>query len=264
MKKGKLILVGAGPGDVDLITVKGVKAIEKAEVLLYDALVNTELLEYAPTHCLKIFVGKRLGNCAYTQEQINALIQKFGLAGKTVVRLKGGDSFVFGRGMEEIETAELCGMTTQVIPGISSSIGVPAINKIPVSSRGVTQSFTVVTATNKYHKLSEDIHQAVKYRGTVVILMGIHKATEIEALYRSENKGSLPFSIIQNGSCANEKIVYGNMDNFKEVITENNISNPAVIVVGEVTRLYTQLQERLKAQDALSVNLLHLTGRNCL
>lgn len=252
MRKGQLLLVGAGPGDVDLITVKGVKAIEKAEVLLYDALVNPELLDYAPTACLKIFVGKRLGNCAYTQEQINELIEKFGLQGKTVVRLKGGDSFVFGRGMEEITVAETCGMITEVIPGISSSIGVPAINKIPVSSRGVTQSFTVVTATNKYHQLSEDIHHAVQYNGTVVILMGIHKAEQIEALYLKENKGDVPFSIIQNGSCANEKIVYGVMKDFKSCIESQKISNPAVIVVGEVTRLYTELQERIKAQDVLS------------
>jgi len=242
MKAGHLILVGAGPGDAELITLKGVKAIQKAEVLLYDALVNEELVEYAPENAIKIFVGKRKGSCAYTQDQINKLIVDFGVQGKIVVRLKGGDPFVFGRGFEEIEAAELNGMTSEVIPGISSSISVPALNKIPVSARGCTESFWIITGTTKNHELSEDVLRAVQYNGTVVILMGIHKLDKIATLYIQNGKGEVPIALIQEGSLESQNMVKSTLSNVVEDAQNANIQNPAIIVIGSVVNLYDELQ----------------------
>lgn len=242
MKAGHLILVGAGPGDAELITLKGVKAIQKAEVLLYDALVNEELIKYAPQNAIKIFVGKRKGSCAYTQEQINKLIVDFGVEGNVVVRLKGGDPFVFGRGFEEIEAAELNGMTSEVIPGISSSISVPALNKIPVSARGCTESFWIITGTTKNHELSEDVLRAVQYNGTVVILMGIHKLEKIAALYIQNGKSEVPIALIQEGSLESQNMVKSTLGNVVEDAKNANIQNPAIIVIGSVVNLYDELQ----------------------
>lgn len=132
----KLTLVGAGPGDPELITVKGLKAIQQARVILYDALSNNELLEHASCNCLKRFVGKRAGMHMYTQEEINRMIVKYALTYGSVVRLKGGDSFVFGRGQEELAFAQQFNIDTEVIPGVTSAISVPGINKIPVTEIG--------------------------------------------------------------------------------------------------------------------------------
>ena len=148
--RGKLTLVGAGPGDAELITLKGLRVLSKADVILYDALINTELLDYAP-QAEKFFVGKRKGCSAYSQNQIHELIVALAKEGKHVVRLKGGDSFVFGRGSEELEYASAYGLSIAVIPGISSSLAVPASYNIPVTQRGVAESFWVVTGTTKNH-----------------------------------------------------------------------------------------------------------------
>ena len=148
--KPKLTLVGAGPGDPDLITVKGMKAIASADVILYDALVDKDLLNYAKTDAIKIFVGKRGGKRSIKQEQINLLIVKYAYQYGSVVRLKGGDPFVFGRGHEELEYAENFGILTEIIPGITSAISVPALQGIPVTRRGISAvSYTHLTLPTK-------------------------------------------------------------------------------------------------------------------
>ena len=187
MYSGKLTVVGAGPGDVDLITLKGVKALQTADVVLYDALVSTELLEYAP-NAEKIFVGKRKGCYSYQQEQINDLIVERATHGLQVVRLKGGDPFVFGRGAEEMEHASRYGIEVAVVPGISSSVSVPASQNIPVTKRGAAESFWVITGTTKEHKLSKDVALAAKSNATVIILMGMSKLGEIMELFKEEGK----------------------------------------------------------------------------
>ena len=154
--KPLLTLVGAGPGDPELITLKGVKALQQADVVLYDALVSTELLSYAPAHAQLVYVGKRRGRCEFAQSDLNQLIVDYALTYGHVVRLKGGDSFVFGRGYEEIGFAQEFGIQTSVIPGISSSISVPALAGIPLTCRGVSESFWVLTGTTKNHSLSND------------------------------------------------------------------------------------------------------------
>ena len=238
----KVTLVGAGPGDPDLLTIKGVKALSEANVVLYDALANEEILTYAPKKSIKIFVGKRKGLHEYSQDQINQLIVDNALTYGHVVRLKGGDPFIFGRGSEEIEYVESFGIPTFVVPGISSSIAVPAYQGISITKRGVSESFWVITGTTSDRKLSNDVALAAKSSATVVILMGMSKLSQIVALFKKENKGEIPVTIIQNGTMPNEKIGVGTVDTIVNVAQMNNLSSPAIIVIGEVVRESNKLK----------------------
>ena len=232
--KPTVTLVGAGPGDPDLLTVKGAKVLAQADVVLYDALANEELLSYAPKKALKIFVGKRKGSHAYTQDQINQLIVDNALTYGHVVRLKGGDPFIFGRGSEEIDYVESFGIPTFVIPGISSAIAVPAYQGIPLTKRGVSESFWVITGTTSSRQLSSDIHLAAQTSATVVVLMGMSKLEEIVAIFQSESKGETAVAIIQNGTTPEEKIGIGTIDTIQKIVTEQQLSSPAIIVIGAV------------------------------
>src|SRR5690606_16526569 len=194
-----LTIIGAGPGDVELITLKAIKALQTADVVLYDALVNPELLEYSP-RAEHIFVGKRKGCYAYNQEQINELIVSRANSQGHVVRLKGGDPFVFGRGAQEMEYAAAHGLRVAMVPGISSCMAVPAAQGIPVTKRGDSESFWVITGTTKDHKLSKDVTLAARSDATVIILMGMSKLSQIVALYREHGKSDLAIGIIQNGT----------------------------------------------------------------
>lgn len=240
--KPQVTLVGAGPGDPDLLTIKGAKALAEANVVLYDALSNDELLTYAPKKALKIFVGKRKGCHAYTQDEINQLIVDNALTYGHVVRLKGGDPFIFGRGSEEIEFVESFGIPTFVIPGISSSIAVPASQGISLTKRGVSESFWVITGTTSTRKLSTDVALAAQSTATVVILMGMSKLDEIVALFQKESKGQIPVAIIQNGTTPEEKLGIGTIDNIQKVVAEINLSSPAIIVIGEVVKESNKLK----------------------
>ena len=164
----KLTLVGAGPGDPDLITVKGIKALQQADVVMYDALVHPDLLDYCRPDALKVYVGKRRGAYSCVQEDINPLIVHYARQYGHVVRLKGGDSFVFGRGYEEIEYARQHGIETAVVPGLSSSYAVPAAAGVPLTTRGLSESFWVVTGTTKAGKLATDLRLAAQSSATVV------------------------------------------------------------------------------------------------
>ncbi|CAI2768984.1 uroporphyrinogen-III C-methyltransferase [Flavobacterium collinsii] len=235
LKIPKLTIVGAGPGDAELITMKAIKALEHADVVLYDALVNEELLDYA-SNAEIVFVGKRLGCHAYTQDQINELIVSMAQRYGHVVRLKGGDPFVFGRGSEEIEFAEQFGIETAIVPGISSALGVPTSVGISVTQRKVAESFWVITGTTSDHKLSKDIHLASKSDATVIILMGMHKLEEIIAIYQQNRTDNLPIAIIQNGTKKTEQKVIGTISSIAKLVAEKNITSPAIIVIGEVVK----------------------------
>ena len=234
-KKGRLTVVGAGPGDIELITLKAIKALEHADVVLYDALVNEELLQYAKNAEL-IFVGKRKGCYAYQQEQINELIVSRARSHGHVVRLKGGDPFVFGRGSEEMEYAASYGLEVAMVPGISSSLSVPAYQNIPVTKRGASESFWVITGTTKEHKLSTDVALAAKSSATVVILMGMSKLPQIVELFKGEGKSGMPIAIIQNGTRENEKVGIGTIESIIEIVEKEELSNPAIIIIGEVVK----------------------------
>lgn len=231
--KPKVTLVGAGPGDPDLITLAGVKALKAAKVVLYDALVNPEILEHAADAEL-IFVGKRKGFKKYPQEEINYMLVAYALRFGNVVRLKGGDSFVFGRGAEEIDFVQCFNIETKIIPGISSSISVPASIGLPVTKRGVSESFWVITGTTKNRTLSQDVALAAQSSATVIILMGMTHLDKIVKSYQSLGRGDLPIAIIQNGFRENEKAVISNIDQIEAAVAQKGLSSPAVIVIGEV------------------------------
>lgn len=243
----KLTLVGAGPGDPDLITLKGIKALQQANVVMYDALVHPDLLDYCRPDTLKVYVGKRRGAYSCMQEEINPLIVHYAQQYGHIVRLKGGDSFIFGRGFEEIEFARQQGIDTEVVPGLSSSYAVPASAGIPLTTRGVSESFWVVTGTTKEGQLSNDLHLAAQSTATVVILMGMHKLTEIMGVFAGCGKNETPVAIIQNGTLSDQQIVVGHVQDIIEKVNESGVGNPAIIVVGEVAGL------KLSAIQALEV-----------
>jgi len=239
-KKAILTIVGAGPGDAELITLKAIKALQNADVVLYDALVNEELLQYAKQAEI-VFVGKRFGCHAYSQDQINDLIVSMAQKYRHVVRLKGGDPFVFGRGSEEIDYAHQFGIETAIVPGISSALGVPASNGISLTQRGIAESFWVITGTTSDHKLSKDVAIASQSSATVVILMGMNKLDEIVALYQKNRTDDLPIAIIQNGTKDNEKKVIGKISSIIQLVDENNLESPAIIIIGEVVNHISNL-----------------------
>ncbi|WP_299255803.1 uroporphyrinogen-III C-methyltransferase [uncultured Aquimarina sp.] len=244
-KTPKLTVVGAGPGDPDLITLKAIKALESADVVLYDALINESLLAYAPK-AEKIFVGKRKGCYAYQQEQINELIVSRAKSHGHVIRLKGGDPFIFGRGAEEIDYVQEFGVETNMVPGISSSLAVPAYQGIPLTKRGSSESFWVITGTTKSHKLSQDVRLAAKSNATVVILMGMSKLNEIVSIFAAENKQDVPVAVIQNGTTDNEKFGFGSVQTIEQVVLEKELSSPAIIVIGEVVEQRAKLASIFK------------------
>lgn len=249
----RLTVVGAGPGDEDLITLKAIKVLKDADVVLYDALVNPLLLKHAK-QAKHIFVGKRKGYQRFSQDEINDLIVKYAVGFGHVVRLKGGDPFIFGRGAEEMEYATQHGLETAMVPGISSSLAVPALQNVPLTKRGSAESFWVITGTTKDRSLSKDVALASKSTATVVILMGMSKLSEITALFKLEGKAKLPVAIIQNGTTLQEKIAIGTIATIEEEVRKNGLSNPAVIVIGEVVNHRTQLnliQEKVYVKSLL-------------
>jgi uroporphyrin-III C-methyltransferase len=241
--KPKVTLVGAGPGDPELITLKAVLALNKADVVLYDALIDKSLLKHAPAQAIKIFVGKRVGKHSCPQEETNRLCVEYALKHGHVVRLKGGDPFVFGRGSEEIDFIEAFGITTEVVPGITSAIAVPGSVGIPVTKRGVSESFWVITATTTHSELSRDIAIAAQSTATVVILMGTKKLPEIVKAYRQAGKSDLPIAIIQNGTTKEERFVAGTIQDIQAKAQSSGITAPAIIIAGEVVRESYRLRD---------------------
>ena len=237
----KLSVVGAGPGDPELITIKAVNALKGAKVVLYDALINRELLDYAP-QAEHVFVGKRKDKHRYSQDEINELIVKYALERGHVVRLKGGDPFVFGRGSEEISYAKSKGLETEVVSGITSSVAVPANVGIPLTQRGTSESFWVITGTTSQKKLSNDVRLAAQSTATVVILMGMSKIAEIAEVFSRFGKEDTPVGIIQNGTTENERSGFGTIENIVEVVKKKNLTAPAIIIIGEVVKEANALQ----------------------
>jgi uroporphyrin-III C-methyltransferase len=242
----KVTLVGAGPGDPDLITLKGVLALNKADVVLYDALIAKTLLQHAPDKALKIYVGKRNGSLQNPQQDINRLCVENALKHGHVVRLKGGDPFVFGRGSEEIDYIEAFGIPTEVIPGITSAVSVPASAGIPVTKRGVSESFWVITGTTSSGELSRDLNLAVQSTATIVVLMGTKKLHEIVTCFRNANREETHIALIQSGTTREEKIVAGTIGDIEEKVLESGIGAPAIIIIGEVVKESYQLMDIYK------------------
>lgn len=239
----KVTLIGAGPGDPDLITLKGLKALQTADVVLHDALASTELLAHCKPSCVIVNVGKRFAQHSCNQDVINHLIVEYAQQYGHVVRLKGGDPFIFGRGYEELEFVQRHGIEVEIVPGISSSYAVPALAGIPLTNRGMSESFWVITGTTKDHKLSADLQLAAQSTATVIVLMGMHKLGEIVEIYAQLGKIDLPAAIIQNGTRADEKIVTGKVGNILQLAQAAGLSSPAIIVLGNVAQLADKVHQ---------------------
>ncbi|MBA4850085.1 uroporphyrinogen-III C-methyltransferase [Emticicia sp. BO119] len=231
----KLTVVGAGLGDPELITLKAINILRQADVVLYDALINEDLLEYCHPVCERIYVGKRGYEKSVSQDSINFLIVEKAFEKGHVVRLKGGDPFIFGRGNEEIAYAKSRGIETAYIPGVSSILS-GGFYEIPLTARGVADSFWVITGTKSDQSLSKDIRLAAHSNATVVILMGMKKLSQIAQIFREEGFPYTPAAIIQQASTAEQKIGIGEVKDLETIAKNHLLSNPAIIMIGEVVK----------------------------
>jgi uroporphyrin-III C-methyltransferase len=233
----RLTVLGAGPGDPELFTLKGVRVLGQADVVLYDALANNDLLGYVRPGARQIFVGKRRGLRSYGQDEINALIVENARAHGHVVRLKGGDPFVFGRGREEMLYAEQHGLRTDYVPGISSAVAAAGSVGIPVTHRGSSEGFQVITATTATGELSAAVAEAARARTTTVLLMGLSQLAHIVTIFCEHGQADTPAAIIQNGTLPTARLVTGTVAELPARAAAAGLGAPAVIVIGEVTRL---------------------------
>jgi len=240
----RITLVGAGPGDSELITLKGLRAIKSAEVILYDALLNEELLEYARPGVPLLYVGKRCGKHAMSQEDINHMLINSAVRYGHAVRLKGGDPFVFGRGGEEWAAARSAGISVAIVPGVSSALAVPALAGIPLTHRGLSRGFWVLTATTKGHQLPQEMEEAAHSGATVVVLMGTRKIAEIAALFSLHRPGDTPIALLQSGSLPDHKATVGTINNVAEMIAAAQSGARGILVVGEVVKALVPCQAK--------------------
>ncbi|MCI8410456.1 MAG: uroporphyrinogen-III C-methyltransferase [Lachnospiraceae bacterium] len=230
-------LVGAGVGNKQYITVRGLELIKNCDVLIYDRLLDDSLLEYAREDCKKIYVGKEVNHHAMKQEEINEILVEMAEKYGQVVRLKGGDSFVFGRGGEEAEALSEKGIYYELIPGISSAIAVPELCGIPVTHRGISQDFHVVTGhTAKENTIN---YQALaKMQGTLVFLMGIHNVGEIaDKLIKGGKEPETPTAFLENGGTKKQRVFRTTLSQAKECVKKNQIVAPSILVIGETVNL---------------------------
>lgn len=238
-RQGRVYLVGAGPGDPELLTLKAARLLREADVLLYDHLVNAELLKMVRPNCQLVPVGKRCGSHPVPQEQINDLLVHYGLQPLRVVRLKGGDPFVFGRGGEELQSLVDAGIAFEVVPGVSSALAAPAYAGIPVTHRQLAASFAVVTGHEATEKSEYVDWSAFAKVDTLVVLMGVKNrqsiARELISLGRPKE---MPVAFIQEATLGEQKVV---LTNLNELATNPPaVSSPSVMVIGEVARFHQQ------------------------
>jgi uroporphyrinogen III methyltransferase/synthase len=246
MGVGKVYLIGAGPGDPDLITLKGLERLKKADVVVYDRLVDESILNYAKSASEKIYVGKTTNHHSWDQERINQLLVQKALEGKIVVRLKGGDPFVFGRGGEEAYYLSKNGIPFEVVPGISSAIAVPAYAGIPVTHRGISSSFIVLTGHKASIKGESSNISWESYSlnaDTLIILMGLGNLSNVvEGLLKNNKSPTTPVAVITEGSTSRQRCVVGTLRDIVEKVKNENLNPPSVIVVGEVVNLRKHLR----------------------
>ncbi len=238
----KVYLTGAGPGDMDLLTVKALRVIKEADVVIYDHLANPDILKEAKNGCIFVYVGKEAGHHIMPQDEINELIYKNALKHEKVVRLKGGDPFVFGRGGEEGAFLHERGISFEVIPGVTSAVAVPAYAGIPVTHRGIAVSFRIVTGHESPHKKESQIPwESFKNDDTLVFLMGLHNLEKISSkLIEMGKPEEYPCAVISKGTTAQQQVVVGSL---KDIVQKSRgMPRPALIVVGQVVKLREQLK----------------------
>ena len=239
MKTGKVWLVGAGPGDIGLFTLKGLKVLEQADVVVYDSLVGQGVLSRIPAEAKLINVGKRASHHIMRQEDINQVLLEEAQKGHRVVRLKGGDPFLFGRGGEELELLEENGIAYEVVPGVTSSIAVPAYNGVPVTHRDFCSSVHIITGHKRAEKEYDiDFHALVDTKGTLVFLMGVSALPDIcTGLMNAGMDKNMPAAILQKGTTAGQKRIVATVSTLEEEVKRQGIETPAIIVVGKVCTL---------------------------
>lgn len=242
MRAGHVYIVGAGPGDPQLITLAGLRALESADLVFYDALAPAALLRHAPPSARFVFVGKRAGEHAHRQDEIEQMMVERALAGQRVVRLKGGDPFVFGRGSEEALACRAAGVPFTVVPGITSAIGAPAYAGIPVTHRGLASSFTVITGNEANDDAaSVDWDHAAKAE-TLVILMGLRTlAANMQRLLAAGRDPDTPVACVRWGTRPDQEVVTGTVATIARIVEERGLESPVVTVVGEVALLAHEL-----------------------
>lgn len=245
MPKGKVYIVGAGPGDVGLFTIKGLKYLQKAEVVIYDFHLNAQILNYIDHNAEFIYAGKRGGQHTMTQDQINSTLVEKAMEGKIICRLKGGDPFVFGRGGEEAEVLSNEGIEFEVVPGISSAIAAPAYAGIPLTHREYSSSLAIVPGYEDVTKKESSIDwsKLATGVGTIVFLMAIKNIDQVcKNLIENGRKSDTPVAVIRWGTRADQTTIVGDLSTIPDLVKENEIKPPAVMVVGEVVRLRERLQ----------------------
>lgn len=240
--KGKVYLVGAGPGDFKLITLKGQDAIKAADVIVYDRLASPKLLDFRRENCELIYVGKESSNHTKTQDEINDIICQKALEGKIVTRLKGGDPYVFGRGGEEGQYLIERGVNVEVVPGITSAIGGLAYAGIPITHRDYASSFHVITGHLKDEKSELDWDVLAKLKGTLVFLMGMSELKKITArLIENGMDETTPVGVINWATTDKQKVAVGTLSDIYEITQEKGLTSPSIIVVGHVVKLREDL-----------------------
>lgn len=245
MKKGTVYLVGAGPGDIKLMTLYGLECIQKADVIAYDRLINKELLSFAKEGAELIYVGKLPGKHALIQEEIHDLLIEKAKSGKSVTRLKGGDPCVFGRVGEEAEVLAENGISFEIVPGVTSGIAAPAYAGIPVTHRDYATSFTIVTGHVKEDKRMAGINWSALAAGsdTIAFYMGVANLSQIcDKLIQHGKSPTTPVAVIQWGTTELQHTVTGDLLTIEDIVAKADISHPAIIIVGEVVRLRDKIK----------------------
>jgi uroporphyrin-III C-methyltransferase len=254
VSSGAVYLVGAGPGDPELITVRGLRCLQRADVVVYDRLASPELLDEAPRHARRIYAGKSAGRQALRQEEINALLVRHARAGRTVVRLKGGDPFVFGRGGEEALACAEAGVSWEVVPGVTSPVAAPGAAGIPLTHREVAGCFAVVTG----HCAGDDRIDwgALARIDTLVVLMGRERWPEIATLLEHHGRpADTPAAAVASGTLPGETVVVATLGELAQRMEEEGLAAPVTVVVGEVVRLRQRLLAACRAADVAGVGI---------
>lgn len=238
-QKGVVYLVGAGSGDPELLTLKALRVMQRADVVLYDSLVSEDILDMCAMTAEKIFVGKRRSNHALPQEGINELLVKHALANKTVVRLKGGDPFIFGRGGEELQEVVRHGICFESIPGITAASAAANRAGIPLTHRDHAQAVKFVTACKKLGAPNEDYSELLDSTQTVVFYMGLHRLDEMtKGLIGAGRDSETPFAIISHASLPTQQVLIGTLKDIAEQQAIANLPTPALLIMGDVVTLY--------------------------
>jgi uroporphyrinogen III methyltransferase/synthase len=266
--QGIVYLVGAGPGDAGLLTLRGAELLRKADVVVYDALVNRDLLTLASKSAEVIFGGKRAKQHTMTQPELNQLLIEKAKAGKRVVRLKGGDPYVFGRGAEEAEQLADAGVPFEVVPGVSSFVAAPNYAGVPLTHRDLCSKLTLITGHDEPAKEGSSINwpQVAQTPGTKVIMMGTDRIGEIaKVLVANGASPDTPVAMVRWGTTAEQKSIEGTLANIRELAEQEKITPPTVIVIGEVVKFRKKLnwfdgeqqpnKNRSKGHSQISVNL---------